>query len=91
MKFFRSSTTGRWRMFNARPIDGYHPDARWAVPVWNGRWWDRTELLVEITTLRQVDPSEAGDEVLALPWYRQHACTQIRTTHDDVSERSVPA
>lgn len=70
--FFRDQEN-RWRIVNARPVDGRTHGSR-AVPEWGGRLWpDADDLAAELSQQRSAD-ADVVEEVLDLPWYQLHHC-----------------
>lgn len=70
--FYRDATTGRWRVFNARPATPQDPTRSRGMPVWGGRAWDPLDLAAELEG--RVDADDPMREVRDLDWYLPHQC-----------------
>ena len=72
--WLRSPFGGKWRKFDARPVDARTHSGAVAFPVENERAWKLPLLVEDLRARREVNRETAETEAYDMPWYIPHDC-----------------
>jgi hypothetical protein len=73
VRFFRDENN-RWRMVNAKPVDGRTHQGPPAYPVEGRRAWKLPALVEDLQVRRETTVEEAEHEAYDMPWHVPHDC-----------------
>lgn len=73
--FFKHHSSPKFAPFDAKPLDGHHPNLANAYPVQGTSAYRPTHLAEQFQVQRACSDAQALAEVRDVPWYRLHNCS----------------